>query len=34
MVPFFIAMIIALMLITYVPQLSMWLPEIVMQGNK
>lgn len=33
LIPFFIAMIVALMLITYVPQLSLWLPELVMQGG-
>jgi TRAP-type C4-dicarboxylate transport system permease large subunit len=27
MIPFFIAMIIALMLVTYIPAVSMWLPE-------
>jgi len=30
MMPFFLAMIIALLLITYVPSLSMWLPNLVM----
>jgi len=28
LLPFFIAMIIALMLVTYVPELSMWLPDL------
>jgi tripartite ATP-independent transporter DctM subunit len=30
MMPFFLAMIVALMLITYIPGLSMWLPNLVM----
>lgn len=30
MLPFFYAMIVALMLITYIPALSMWLPNLVM----
>lgn len=29
MIPFYIAMIIALMLITYIPGLSLWLPELI-----
>jgi tripartite ATP-independent transporter DctM subunit len=29
MIPFFIAMFVALMAITYVPQLSMWLPDLL-----
>ncbi len=29
MIPFYIAMIIALMLITYIPELSMWLPNLL-----
>ncbi|UDQ99071.1 TRAP transporter large permease [Lentisphaerota bacterium WC36G] len=29
MIPFFIAMIVALGLITYIPQLSLWLPKLV-----
>ena len=28
MVPFFLAMLMALMLITYVPWLSLWLPQM------
>jgi TRAP-type C4-dicarboxylate transport system permease large subunit len=28
LIPFFIAMAAALMLITYVPQISLWLPEL------
>lgn len=27
MIPFFVAMIVALMMITYIPQLTMWLPQ-------
>ena len=27
MIPFFIAMLVALMLITYIPALSLWLPS-------
>jgi tripartite ATP-independent transporter DctM subunit len=30
MMPFFLAMIVALMLITYIPALSMWLPNLVL----
>ncbi|TWT77080.1 Sialic acid TRAP transporter permease protein SiaT [Posidoniimonas polymericola] len=29
MIPFFIAMVVALLIITYVPQLSLWLPEVL-----
>jgi tripartite ATP-independent transporter DctM subunit len=29
MIPFYIAMIVALMLITYIPGLSLWLPELI-----
>lgn len=28
MIPFFIAMVVALMLITYIPALSLWLPQV------
>lgn len=31
MMPFFLAMIVALLLITYIPALSMWLPNLVMR---
>lgn len=33
LIPFFAAMVVALMLITYLPQLSLWLPELVIQGR-
>jgi TRAP-type C4-dicarboxylate transport system permease large subunit len=29
MIPFFIAMFVSLMLITYVPALSLWLPRLL-----
>ena len=31
MMPFFLAMIVVLLLITYVPTLTMWLPNLVMR---
>jgi TRAP-type C4-dicarboxylate transport system permease large subunit len=29
--PFYLCMLIALMLITFVPQISMWLPSLIMK---
>jgi len=31
--PFYSALIVALMLVTYVPQFSMWLPDLVLKGG-
>ena len=31
MIPFYISMFVMLMLITYVPQISLWLPELIMK---
>jgi TRAP-type C4-dicarboxylate transport system permease large subunit len=31
MIPFYIFMFIALMAITYIPQISLWLPELIMK---
>jgi TRAP-type C4-dicarboxylate transport system permease large subunit len=28
LIPFFLAMVVALMLITYIPALSLWLPSL------
>jgi TRAP-type C4-dicarboxylate transport system permease large subunit len=28
-IPFFIAMIVALLLITYIPEISLWLPRLM-----
>jgi TRAP-type C4-dicarboxylate transport system permease large subunit len=32
MLPFFVAMFVVLMLVTYVPAITMWLPNLVMPG--
>jgi TRAP-type C4-dicarboxylate transport system permease large subunit len=31
MMPFYLSMFVMLMLITYVPQISLWLPELIMK---
>ncbi|MGD9241140.1 MAG: TRAP transporter large permease subunit, partial [Desulfobacterales bacterium] len=31
MIPFYLFMFIALMAITYIPQISLWLPELIMK---
>jgi TRAP-type C4-dicarboxylate transport system permease large subunit len=31
LLPMFVIMIIVLMLVTYIPQLSLWLPQVLMK---
>jgi len=33
MIPFYIAMIVVLFLVTYIPQITMFLPNLIMPGD-